>query len=85
MNQFGKFQRISSSFDPENPLMDVGNDSGILTHLSLQVYAYDANVVSIVCWAAIMCLYVLLSPVMARVARQRLVVLTNFSISPAPC
>ena len=27
MNQFGKFQRISSSFDPENPLMDVGNDS----------------------------------------------------------
>ena len=34
MNQFGKFQRISSSFDPENPLMDVGNDSGILTHLS---------------------------------------------------
>ena len=36
MNQFGKFQRISSSFDPENPLMDVGNDSGILTHLNEQ-------------------------------------------------
>ena len=39
MNQFGKFQRISSSFDPENPLMDVGNDSGILTHLN--IYGYE--------------------------------------------
>ena len=37
MDQFGKFQRISSSFDPENPLMDVGNDSGILTHLNGQL------------------------------------------------
>ena len=33
MDQFGKFQNISSWFDPENPLMDVGNDSGILTLL----------------------------------------------------
>ena len=34
MDQFGKFQKISSWFDPENPLMDVRNDSGILTHIN---------------------------------------------------
>lgn len=33
MDQFGKFQKISSWFDPENPLMDVRNDSGRMTLL----------------------------------------------------
>ena len=34
MDQFGKFQKISSWFDPENPLMDVRNDSGRVTLLT---------------------------------------------------
>ena len=33
MDQFGKFQKISSWFDPENPLMDVQNDSERVTHI----------------------------------------------------
>ena len=37
MDQFGKFQKISSWFDPENPLMDVRNDSGRVTHLSVDI------------------------------------------------
>ena len=34
VDQFGKFQKISSWFDPENPLMDVRNDSGRVTLLN---------------------------------------------------
>ena len=33
MDQFGKFQEISSWFDPENPLIDVLNVSGRVTHI----------------------------------------------------
>ena len=33
VDQFGKFQKISSWFDPENPLMDVRNDSERVTHI----------------------------------------------------
>ena len=36
MDQFGKFQKISSWFDPENPLMDVRNDSERVTHITAQ-------------------------------------------------
>ena len=31
VDQFGNFQKISSWLDPENPLMDVQNDSGGVT------------------------------------------------------
>ena len=34
VDQFGKFQKISSWFDPENPLMDVRNDSERVTHIN---------------------------------------------------
>ena len=34
MDQFGKFQKISSWFDPENPLMDVRNNSERVTHIN---------------------------------------------------
>ena len=33
VDQFGKFQKISSWFDPENPLMDFRNDSERVTHI----------------------------------------------------
>ena len=36
VDQFGKFQKISSWFDPENPLMDVRNDSERVTHINVQ-------------------------------------------------
>ena len=35
VDQFGKFQEISSWFDPENPLIDVLNDSGRVTHINI--------------------------------------------------
>ena len=35
VDQFGKFQKISSWFDPENPLMDVRNDSERVTHINV--------------------------------------------------
>ena len=37
VDQFWKFQKISSCFDPENPLMDVWNDSERVTHISVHV------------------------------------------------
>ena len=39
VDQFGKFQKISSWFDPENPLMDVRNDSERVTHIIVHVAA----------------------------------------------
>ena len=36
MNQFGKFQRISSWVDPENLLLNVGDDFEMATLLSRQ-------------------------------------------------
>ena len=38
VDQFGKFQKISSWFDPENLLIDVPNDSGRVTHISHQAH-----------------------------------------------
>ena len=45
MDQFGKFQKISSWFDPENPLMDVRNDSERVTHIIIHNHTYKMNVI----------------------------------------
>ena len=37
VDQFGKFQKISSWFDPENPLMDVQNDSERVPMILVQI------------------------------------------------